>query len=80
VRVVPHEELEDTRPLEQQDLLAAERNCAPDDARAALGTIVEAIRSRSDQKPYVYQVAGNQLKSLPPELGLLTNLKWLYVR
>jgi Leucine-rich repeat (LRR) protein len=28
----------------------------------------------------VFQVYGNQLKSLPPELGLLTNLKRLYVR
>jgi Leucine-rich repeat (LRR) protein len=28
----------------------------------------------------VFQVTGNHLKSLPPELGLLTNLKSLYVR
>jgi hypothetical protein len=27
----------------------------------------------------VFQVGENQLKSLPPELGLLTNLKWLNV-
>jgi hypothetical protein len=35
----------------------------------------------SDQKvTSVFQVARNQLSSLPPELGLLTNLKWLFVR
>ena len=28
----------------------------------------------------LFQVFNNQLKSLPPELGLLTNLKWLSVR
>ena len=28
----------------------------------------------------VFQVNGNQLMSLPPELGLLTNLNWLNVR
>jgi hypothetical protein len=28
----------------------------------------------------LFQVSGNQLTSLPPELGLLTNLKRLYVR
>ena len=28
----------------------------------------------------LFQVFGNQLMSLPPELGLLTNLKELYVR
>jgi Leucine-rich repeat (LRR) protein len=28
----------------------------------------------------VFQVGGNQLMSLPPELGLLTNLKSLFVR
>jgi hypothetical protein len=27
----------------------------------------------------LFQVGQNQLKSLPPELGLLTNLKWLDV-
>jgi hypothetical protein len=43
VRVVPHEELEGTRPLLQQALLAAERNRTPDDARVALCAIVEAM-------------------------------------
>jgi hypothetical protein len=28
----------------------------------------------------VFQVNSNQLTTLPPELGLLTNLKWLFVR
>ncbi len=28
----------------------------------------------------MFQVYSNQLTFLPPELGLLTNLKWLYVR
>ena len=28
----------------------------------------------------LFQVVDNQLESLPPELGLLTNLKWLNVR
>jgi Leucine-rich repeat (LRR) protein len=28
----------------------------------------------------VHQVEGNQFTSLPPELGLLTNLTWLMVR
>jgi Leucine-rich repeat (LRR) protein len=28
----------------------------------------------------VFQVGGNQLMSLPPELGLLANLKQLFVR
>jgi hypothetical protein len=27
-----------------------------------------------------FQIGGNQLESLPPELGLLTNLQELYVR
>jgi hypothetical protein len=45
VRVVLHEELEGTLPLLQQALLAAERNCAPVDARAAHCAIVEGIGS-----------------------------------
>jgi Leucine-rich repeat (LRR) protein len=28
----------------------------------------------------LFQVSHNQLTSLPPELGLLTNLTWLFVR
>jgi hypothetical protein len=28
----------------------------------------------------LFQVPANQLESLPPELGLLTNLKGLFVR
>ncbi len=32
------------------------------------------------QKSRCFQVECNHLTSLPPELGLLTNLKWLYVR
>jgi hypothetical protein len=28
----------------------------------------------------LFQVYSNQLSSLPPELGLLTNLTWLEVR
>ena len=31
-------------------------------------------------KSMLFQVVDNQLKSLPPELGLLTNLQELYVR
>jgi Leucine-rich repeat (LRR) protein len=46
----------------------------------ALCAIFEAIGSRSDQKTRCFQVYGNQLESLPPELGLLSNLKELYVR
>jgi Leucine-rich repeat (LRR) protein len=60
-------------------LLAAERNCAHDDARGALCAIVEAIR-RDLTTARCFQVPYNQLASLPPELGLLTNLKQLSVR
>jgi Leucine-rich repeat (LRR) protein len=36
--------------------------------------------ARSDRWHVVLQVTNNQLTSLPPELGLLTNLKTLEVR
>jgi hypothetical protein len=61
-------------------LLAAERNCAPDDARGALCATLEAMGVIPDQKPRCFQLNSNHLTSLPPELGLLTNLKWLNVR
>jgi hypothetical protein len=45
VRVVSHEEREGIVPSEQQPLLAAERDCAHDNAREAHRAIVEAIGS-----------------------------------
>ena len=80
MRVVPHEEFEDTQPLQQQALLAAERNCASKDARAAHCAIVGRCDRDLTRKSRCFQLNGNHLTSLPPELGLLTNLKELYVR
>jgi hypothetical protein len=57
-------------------LLAAERNFAPVNARGAPCAIVEAFW----RDPTCFQVDVNQVTSLPPELGLLTNLKELNVR
>ncbi len=45
VRVVPHEKLESILSLQQQPLLAAERNCAPGIARSAQCAIVEGSGS-----------------------------------
>ena len=44
-RVVPHEEREGPLARQQQPFLAAERNCAVDDARMAHCAIIEAIGS-----------------------------------
>ena len=45
VRVVPHEEREGPLAPQQQPLLAAERHCAPGQARKTLCGIAEAIGS-----------------------------------
>jgi hypothetical protein len=76
VRVVSHEERKVAVPLQQQHLLAAERDCAPGNARGALCAIIEAIW----RVLTTAQVYYNQLTSLPPELGLLNNLRVLDVR
>jgi Leucine-rich repeat (LRR) protein len=57
-------------------LLAAERDCTHDHARGALGATLERV----DLDLTSVQVDYNRLTSLPPELGSLTNLKWLDVR
>jgi hypothetical protein len=76
VRVVSLDESEVPLARQQQPLLAAERNFAPVNARGALCAIVEAIW----RDLTCFQVDVNQVTSLPPELGLLTNLKELNVR
>ena len=80
MRVVPHEEREATLPFWQQPLLAAERNRSHDDARSALCAMSKRFDRDLTKKSRLFQVSSNQLMSLPPELGLLTNLKRLYVR